>query len=199
MSNVVRVFKNSLAFDKWIFVLIQNGNVNKVKEFDCVYGLYDSNERLLGYNINDKENLFKDEANGYIVSSIQLQDKVNTYLNKSGLSLIQFDLTSYFKVGEIISYEKVDGSDHLNICQVDIKSEILQIVCGAKNVKENIKVVVALDGAILPDGKLIEKGQLRGIDSQGMLCSAYELKLSEKTNQGILIVEKQEVGESFKR
>ena len=69
-------------------------------------------------------------------------------------------------------------SDHLLVCQMNIGGdELLQIVTGAPNVKQGQVVPVALVGAHLPNGQKISKGKLRGVASNGMLCSADELKL----------------------
>lgn len=74
-------------------------------------------------------------------------------------------------------------SDHLHVCKVDVGSEILQIVCGAPNVKENEKVIVALIGAVLPGNFEIKKSTIRGVESFGMLCALSELGLEEKTEE----------------
>ena len=88
-------------------------------------------------------------------------------------------------VGEIMSATKHPNADKLQVCEVDVgQGALLNIVCGAPNARVGIKVPCALVGAVLPpgeDGKpfLIKVGQLRGVESQGMLCSARELKISE--------------------
>lgn len=95
--------------------------------------------------------------------------------------------------GKVLTCVDHPDSDHLHVCTVDAGTgEILQIVCGAPNVKENIIVPVALVGAVLPDGK-IKKGKLRGVESCGMLCSHDELGITEDTlgyepEYGILIL-----------
>jgi phenylalanyl-tRNA synthetase beta chain len=88
-------------------------------------------------------------------------------------------------VGEIREAAQHPDADRLRVCQVDVgQGALLNIVCGAPNARVGIKVPCALVGAELPpgeDGKpfLIKVGKLRGVESQGMLCSARELKLSE--------------------
>jgi len=88
-------------------------------------------------------------------------------------------------VGEIKEAVQHPDADRLRVCQVDVgQGSLLNIVCGAPNARVGIKVPCALVGAELPpgeDGKpfLIKVGKLRGVESQGMLCSARELKLSE--------------------
>ncbi len=89
-------------------------------------------------------------------------------------------------VAQVLEVVRHPNADRLNVCQVDAGTgSILNIVCGAPNVRVGMKVVCALDGAVLPpsgaDGKPFEikVGLLRGVESQGMLCSARELKLSD--------------------
>ena len=94
-------------------------------------------------------------------------------------------------VGEIRQAEPHPNADRLRVCQVDAgQGALLNIVCGAPNARVGIKVPTALVGAELPpgeDGKpfVIQLGKLRGVESQGMLCSARELKLSED-HEGLL-------------
>lgn len=82
-------------------------------------------------------------------------------------------------IGEVIECNDHPDSDHLHVCKVDVGKEILQIVCGAPNVRKGIKVIVALDGAVLPGG-VIKKGMIRGVESNGMICSMEELGLDHK-------------------
>lgn len=86
-------------------------------------------------------------------------------------------------IGKVISCEMHPDSDHLHICLVDTGSETLQIVCGAPNVREGLKVIVALPGAILPGNFEIKKGTIRGVESNGMLCALFELGVEEKTDE----------------
>lgn len=91
-------------------------------------------------------------------------------------------LSSNIVVSEIIKVDKHTDADRLNICQVDVGQESpLQIVCGAPNAREGIKVPCALVGAKLPNFD-IKKAKLRGIDSFGMLCSAKEIGLSDQAD-----------------
>lgn len=90
-------------------------------------------------------------------------------------------------VGHVIEREKHPDADKLSVCKVDNgRGEILQIVCGAANVRAGLKAPLALIGATLPleDGKelKIKKGKLRGVESFGMLCSATELGMSDKSD-----------------
>ncbi|MET3107372.1 phenylalanyl-tRNA synthetase beta chain [Oxalobacteraceae bacterium GrIS 2.11] len=110
-------------------------------------------------------------------------------LTMSGLEVEETETVappfSHVVVAEVVSLEKHPNADRLNVCKVDVGTGVLlNIVCGAPNVRAGMKVACALAGAILPpgaDGKPFEikVGELRGVVSQGMLCSARELKLSE--------------------
>ena len=98
-------------------------------------------------------------------------------------------------VGKLLSVVPHENSDHLVVCQVDVgKEEPIQIVTGANNVKAGDLVPVALDGSDLPNGVHIKKGKLRGVESNGMLCSLGELGLTKHDfpyaiEDGIFILE----------
>ena len=84
-------------------------------------------------------------------------------------------------VGRILSMERHPDSDHMWVCQLDVgKEEPVQIVTGAWNIHTGDLVPVALHKSTLPGGKKIEKGKLRGVLSNGMLCSLKELNLDER-------------------
>ena len=85
----------------------------------------------------------------------------------------------------IVKVEPHQDSDHLQICQMDIgKDELVQIVTGAQNIKEGDLVPAALDNSDLPNGMHIKAGKLRGVESNGMLCSGEELCLTEADYEG---------------
>lgn len=83
---------------------------------------------------------------------------------------------SHLVIGEVVQMEKMPDSDHLSITQVDIgQGELTQIVCGAPNVHQGAKVIVAVPGAVLPGEFKIKKAKMRGYESNGMLCALQEL------------------------
>ncbi|MBP1993524.1 phenylalanine--tRNA ligase subunit beta [Paenibacillus eucommiae] len=107
-------------------------------------------------------------------------------------------------VGYVKSREKHPDADKLSVCILDVgQGEDLQIVCGAKNVDAGQKVPVALVGAVLPGGLEIKRAKLRGMESQGMICSAKELGLNDKLlpkeiQEGILVLPQDtEIGRSI--
>ncbi|WP_219838591.1 phenylalanine--tRNA ligase subunit beta [Paenibacillus sp. R14(2021)] len=97
-------------------------------------------------------------------------------------------------VGHVLTREKHPDADKLSVCTLDVGGpEVLQIVCGAKNVAAGQLVPVATVGAVLPGDFAIKKAKLRGVESQGMICSAKELGLNEKLlpkeqQEGILVL-----------
>ena len=82
-------------------------------------------------------------------------------------------------VGRVVSKKPHPDSDHLNVCEVDLGDKIYQIVCGAPNVEANQKVIVAKVGAVLPGGE-IKRSTIRGVESNGMICSIAEIGLESK-------------------
>jgi phenylalanyl-tRNA synthetase beta chain len=97
-------------------------------------------------------------------------------------------------VGKVLTCEMHPDSDHLHVCMVDVgDSEPIQIVCGAPNVAAGQKVPVALNGSTLPGGVKIKKGKLRGVMSNGMICSHEEMgiepsRLGYEPEYGILVL-----------
>jgi len=100
-------------------------------------------------------------------------------------------------IGQILMFDRHPNADKLTVCKVDVGSEVLNIVCGATNFKAKDKVAVAAAGAITAQGININKSKLRGVVSEGMMCSEYELGLSD-SSEGIMILDENvKVGESF--
>lgn len=111
-------------------------------------------------------------------------------LNDIGLeveSMCDFVVPKGVVVGKVIEKRKHENADKLSVCKVDIGSEVLQIVCGAKNVDKNQFVPVATIGTKL-EKLTIKKGDLRGVESNGMICSTTELGLP-KIEEGIFVLD----------
>lgn len=121
------------------------------------------------------------------LEGISTQEIAKT-LNSIGLEV---DRVEEFRVpkkvvfGKVLECEKHPDADKLNICQVDLGSATRQIVCGAKNVRAGLTVVVATIGAELPGGMVIKPVKLRGVDSEGMICSPGEIGL-QSFSDGII-------------
>jgi len=117
-------------------------------------------------------------------------DKLADKLTMSGLEVESIDKVaddfSKVVVGRALEIEQHPNADKLRVCQIDVgEAEALTIVCGAKNIKQNMKVAVALVGARLANNFKISKSKLRGVVSYGMICSSSELGISEES-EGIM-------------
>ncbi len=100
--------------------------------------------------------------------------------------------------GKITEITKHPNADRLKICQVDVGDTVLQIVTGADNVYEGAVVPVALHGSKLPIGVRIKRSKLRGVVSNGMLCSEEELGLSESSSGIMILPEETPIGKDIK-
>ena len=135
-------------------------------------------------------------------------DELSHLLTMSGLEVEEIAPVAppftQIVVGHVLEIAKHPNADRLNVCQVDVGTGThLTIVCGAANVRAGLKVPCAMVGAILPpgaDGKPFEIkiGELRGVESQGMLCSARELKLSEDHDGLLELADDAPVGMNFR-
>lgn len=103
-------------------------------------------------------------------------------------------------IGKVITASPHPDADRLRVCQVDVgQTELLTIVCGAANVRADLKVAVALIGANLPGDFTIKAAKLRGVSSQGMICSASELNI-EASGDGIMeLAADAPIGTDFRR
>lgn len=128
-------------------------------------------------------------------------EQLKAAIAKTGATVnLDVDLTPKFVVGQVLEMTDHPDADKLHICKVQVDEEApLQIVCGAPNVAEGQKVVVAKIGAVMPSGTVIEPSKLRGVESFGMLCSARELEIPNAPQvRGILVLDDtMEVGAPF--
>jgi len=135
-------------------------------------------------------------------------DELAHLLTMSGLEVEELEAVappfSNVVVAEVKEVAKHPNADRLNVCQVDAGTGTLfNIVCGAPNVRAGMKAILAMAGAVLPpgaDGKPFEikVGKLRGVESQGMLCSAKELKISEESSGLMELPEDAPVGQNIR-
>ena len=102
-------------------------------------------------------------------------------------------------VGQVKSIEPHPDADKLNVCQVDVgKKDLLQIVCGASNVRVDMKAPVALVGATLPGDFKIKKAKLRGVESYGMLCSKKEIGIADSAEGLMVLPEDAPIGKDIR-
>lgn len=155
--------------------------------------------KVVGYNVSGVESLGLD-TNGQVKLNEDLMSKINGLLLQKGLEKpLEVDLSPKFVVGYVETCEKHPDADKLNVTTVDVGTETLQIVCGAKNIAQGQKVVVAKVGAVMPSGMQIKDAELRGVPSKGMICSERELGLTDsEEKKGILVLDdSREIGEDF--
>lgn len=179
---------------------IVDGKTFSYDKYDDLVVLKDKKENVIGYNLLNASKYLGSLNNGLIKFSDEQVDAFNEILEKYGFLAVTVDKTPRFIVGEVVSMCDHPDYDHLHICQVNLGNEETQIVCGAPNVEQGQRVVVATIGAIMPSGLVIKPSKLRKVDSNGMICSARELGLPNAPQvRGILVLDKEKynIGESF--
>ena len=135
-------------------------------------------------------------------------DELAHMLTMSGLEVEEVEAVappfSNVVVAEVLEVTRHPNADRLNVCKVNVGTgTLLNIVCGAPNVRVGMKAICAMAGAVLPpgaDGKpfVIKVGELRGVESQGMMCSAKELKISEESNGLMELDPSAQVGQNIR-
>ncbi|WP_433743782.1 YtpR family tRNA-binding protein [Falsibacillus pallidus] len=169
---------------------------------DAVKIINSESKELIGFNLFNASQYLELNESGSVEMNEEKLAVINEALSKNGFEdQLEADFSPKFVVGYVQSKEKHPNADKLNICKVDVGSgEVLQIVCGAPNVDEGQKVVVAKVGAVMPSGMIIKDAELRGVPSSGMICSARELALPDAPQEkGILVLEneKYSAGQPF--
>lgn len=155
----------------------------------------------VSYNVFSISETFVPAGNGQVFLTDEELAQLNGVIQAAGFTdTIAVDRSPKFVVGYVKECVPHEDSDHLNITQTEVDNgEVLQIVCGASNIKKGQKVVVAKPGAVMPNGLIIWPGELRGVASHGMICSAKELNVTNPTGKkGILVLDADtETGKAF--
>lgn len=189
--------------DALIIVLAPNVTNPKINQFDNVVAITDSNtNQIIGINVFGMgQQLGIQEDRGQIFLDEKQINQLNQLFKGVGLETELTVSPSKLVVGYVESMQAHPDSDHLHITQTRVtEDKTLQIVSGSPNMAENIKVVVAQPGTMMPSGEIIWDGALRGIDSAGMIVSGRELRLPGAPDKpGALILPETfgEVGEPF--
>ncbi len=190
VGDVLLIQLTTTAIEKTVvekkgdFALLKEGATGEVK----------------GFNLFNASKYISLDVQGNVEITSELVDKLQVALKENNVELaLDVDFSPKFVIGYVEEKEKHPNADKLSICKVNVGDETLQIVCGAPNVEAGQKVVVAKIGAVMPSGLLIKEGNLRGVDSFGMLCSARELAIPNAPQEkGILVLEDNaEVGSAF--
>lgn len=168
----------------------REGNITEIKRKD----------QVVGYNIFQVSELIDLSESGPVQLTADQVDRLNSAIQAAGFDgRLEADTSPKFVVGYVKECKPHEDSDHLSITQVEVDGgDVLQIVCGASNIAQDQTVVVAKPGAIMPDGMVIYPGELRGVESLGMICSARELGIESNQKKGILVLDDEyEVGQAF--
>ena len=182
-------FYNKKMLGETLLITIQNSEEVTYEDKKNITLIKDNNGVLVGLNIFNVENL-KLKGEGSIELSDEQKEILSKRLEKNGIKIdLEGNNDDYFVVGEVLTCEKHPDADKLKVTTVNVGEETLQIVCGPPNVEAGQKVVVALSGAMMPSGLLIKPSKLRGVDSNGMLCSKRELGLPQEEVRGILVLD----------
>ncbi len=155
---------------------------------------------IKAFNLFNASSYVQTDAKGLVEVTPELVEQLEAAIEKNGANInLDVDFSPKFVVGYVETKDKHPNADKLSICSVNVGEETLQIVCGAPNVEAGQKVVVAKIGAVMPSGMLIKEGNLRGVESYGMLCSARELAIpNAPSEKGILVLpEDAIVGSAF--
>lgn len=180
-----------------LLVTLKGATNPEYTHLDGVTVIKDNGETV-GLNIFDASEKFsEDTLNSELGNEVALQE-INTVLEKAGVEKIAPDLSPKFVVGYVLTCENHPDATRLNVTTVDVGDETLQIVCGAKNVDKGQKVVVAKPGAIMKNGLYIKPSELRGVESNGMICSKRELGLPQEEDGIYVLPESYNVGDEFK-
>ncbi len=165
-----------------VLLLTRDSNSTSAKSFerkgDVAVVRPAHQEEIVSVNIfNASQYLDLSETGQVLLSDEQLKT-INELISKTDYEAeVTVDATPKFVVGYVESCDPVEDSDHLSLTQTNVGDTTLQIVCGAKNIRQGLHVLVARPGAVMPSGLIIWPSELRGVPSYGMVCSTRELQL----------------------
>lgn len=196
---------NNQAFEDLLIIQLKNTAVaeqNFERKEDITRIVKKENNETVGYNFFNASKWLDLNESGPVNLKEEEVAQLNKALVQAGFEgELVADTEPKFVVGYVQKCEPMEDSDHLFITQTEVDNgEVIQIVCGAANIAQGQKVVVAKPGAVMPDGLVIWPGELRGTKSTGMISSAKELNLDvpEEQQTGILVLDDSyEVGSPF--
>lgn len=146
------------------------------------------NNQVIGFNF---ANLKITDDLGLIVQTPDLISKLNQLIKDGGFDYhLEIDDSPKFVVAAVKKMQPLETSDHLKVVDLDLgDGQSTKVVSGSPNMQENIKVIAVRPGAVMPSGQIIFAGQLHGIDSDGMIASARELRIKNAPDKpGALIL-----------
>lgn len=201
MNITANLFYNYHTVGDVLMAILNNDAIPTRSEKFGNITLIFNQEELIGINFFNISEICKIKSTGKItLPPPALIDLLNSLLLPVCDYQLDYVKDSMFTVGRILSVEEHPESDHLHCLKVDIGSEILDIVCGARNVKEGVLCVVARVGAMMINGDIIKPGKLLGEVSNGMCCSPKELGINiDYPPHHLLLLDEQDVkvGQDF--
>lgn len=191
-------YNRKLIGDVLLIVIDNEAQATHIETKDDICVIY-NNDKVIGINVFNISEVVKFKNEGRIVlPSDTVIDIINARLEAFNIEKLDYVTETGFKVGKILSVEEHPESTHLHCLKVDVKDQVLDIVCGAVNVKEDMLVVVATIGTTMMDGTVIKPGKLLGEISNGMCCSPRELGIKiEYPPHHLLELEDVEIGSDF--
>jgi tRNA-binding protein len=189
------VFYNNKGLADVLIIPLKDGDRDRdhvsYENHGNITRITDGKGQILGYNIFHASTYADLQAAGKLQLTEGLLAELKKAFAENEISdSLDFDLSPKFVVGHVRSKSQHENADKLSVCQVDVGDGMLQIVCGAPNVDEDQKVVVAKIGATMQGGLKIKPTELRGVPSNGMICSQKELGLPDAPEEkGIYVLD----------
>lgn len=187
---------NNEAFDELLTIQLKQSEVAEQsfeRKGDITEITNTKSGEVVAYNFFGATKWAKLEKSGPVTLTEEDVKNLNEALVEVGFEgNLVADTSPKLVVGYVKECVPHEDSDHLSVTQTEVDNgEVLQIVCGASNIEQGQKVVVAKPGATMPDGLVIWPGELRGVKSSGMITSARELNVDVPAEKqtGILVLE----------
>ncbi len=191
--NVIFAYNKENVGDTLMVIVKNDENKENIAERkENVARIQTKEGTTVAWNFFNVSDYLMIHGNGQVALTEKGIDVLNEQLKRAGFEeRLAADLSPKFVVGYVKTCVDHPDSDHLHITETEVDGgETLRIVCGASNIEAGQKVVVAKPGAMMPDGQMIWPGNLRGVDSFGMICSAKELHLpNAPEKKGILVLD----------
>ncbi|WP_077299011.1 YtpR family tRNA-binding protein [Virgibacillus pantothenticus] len=196
------VFYNADGIGDVLIIPLQEGDRYQIQheQIGDIVRITDNQNEVIGYNIFQASTHFSFLQTGKITLTEEMLAEIKQLFEANGVDDdLNFDLSPKFVIGYVKEKRQHENADKLSVCQVDVGDKVLQIVCGAPNVATGQHVVVAKAGATMPSGLKIKPTELRGVPSNGMICSQKELGLPNALKEkGIYVLDDSyEIGSAF--
>ncbi len=187
----MNLFYNKNGIGDVLLVSLEPSTENLEYENQNDITIIKSDGNIVGFNIFNASKYVQIEGNGNIKTEEKHVSSIQDLLEKNNINYkLEVDLSPKFVVGFVKEKSKHPDADKLSVCKIDVGNETLQIVCGAPNIEQDQKVVVAKVGEVMPSGMIIKYAELRGVPSSGMVCSMKELDLEGAPKEkGIMVLD----------